>query len=104
VNNEEELLLMFLRLTFGGSPGPNKWSVLAKMICDLSNALLLDDNWDPATLASPSQHRVKSPNRDAEMDRVFGVGRELIVDIPIDHRGNIRSLPGRPHGLTLDMP
>jgi hypothetical protein len=104
VNGEEELLLMSLRLTFGGKACPSEWSVLAEPQGDLSNALLHDDNWDPAALASPSQHRVPAPNRDAEMHRPFGVGRELIVDIPINHRGIYDLYLDDVIGLTLDMP
>ena len=104
VNGEDDLLLMFLRLTFGGKACPSEWSVLAEPQCDLSNALLHDDNWDPAALASPSQHRVPAPNRDAEMHRPFGVGRELIVDIPINHRGIYDLYLDDVIGLTLDMP
>ena len=95
---------MFLRLTFGGKACPSEWSVLAEPKCDLSNALLHDDDWDPTTLASPSQHRVPQPNRDEEMHRPFGVGRELVVEIPINHRGIYDIYLDDIIGLTIDMP
>jgi len=104
VNDEDELLLMFLRLTFGGKACPSEWSALAEPQCDLSNALLHDDEWDPASLTSPSQHRVSAPDRNAERNRPFGVGRELVVDIPINPRGIYDLYLDDIIGLSLDMP
>jgi hypothetical protein len=40
ISKEEQLMIMFLRLTFGGAPGPNEWSILAEPICNLATALL----------------------------------------------------------------
>jgi len=93
LNEEEKLLLMFLCLTFGGAPGPNEWSVLAEPMCDLSTALMQDENWDPSALASPSQKIVPPAIREsAEMSceskrGELGIGREMIVDIEVNHRG-----------------
>ena len=94
---------MFLRLTFGGKACPSEWSALAEPQCDLSNALLHDDKWDPTALASPSQHRVPATG-NAERGRPFGVGRELVVDIPINPRGIYDLYLDDIIGLTLDMP
>jgi hypothetical protein len=104
VKDEEELLIIILRLTFGGKACPSEWSALAEPQCDLSNALLHDDEWDPATLASPSQHLVKSPNRNADINRPFGIGKELAVDIPINERGIYDLYLDDIIGLSLDMP
>ena len=55
-NNENALLIMYLWLTFGGAPGPNEWSILAKPICNLATALIQDGNWDPSVIKACSQN------------------------------------------------
>ena len=83
---EKDLAVLFLRLTFGGAPGPYEWGVLSESICDLAMAILHDDNWDPETLSAPESKLV--PETKSFGDKVpFGVGRELIVDVPVDPRG-----------------
>jgi hypothetical protein len=54
----KELILLYLRLTFGGCPCPNKWGALSESISNLANAILLDDSWDPSTLHLPTQNLV----------------------------------------------
>ncbi len=51
---DKEIAIILLQLTFGGSPGPYEWGVISKSICNLANALLLDDNWNPHQLAAPT--------------------------------------------------
>jgi hypothetical protein len=87
LDNDNKLLLMFLRLTFGGAPCPNEWSTLSEPMCDLATTLQQDDRWDPATLASPSQSQVPKPKAYYKPDEPFGLGRELIVDIEVNPRG-----------------
>jgi hypothetical protein len=43
----EDLILLYLCLTFGGSPCPKKWGTFLEPICDLATAILHDDSWDP---------------------------------------------------------
>jgi hypothetical protein len=40
----EEIALMTLRLTFGGTPFLFEWGVISETICNLATALLLDDD------------------------------------------------------------
>jgi hypothetical protein len=91
-----------LRLTFGGAPCPLEWGSIAESICDLANAILLSKDWDPLSLQLPAQHLV--PNKiTLEDDIPFRIGRDLIVDIPVDSRGiadlNINNICG----LTVDI-
>jgi hypothetical protein len=79
------LALMMLRLTFGGAPCPAEWGSIAESICDLANEFLLRDEWEPLSLFSPAQHLV--PEKTDNIP--FGIGRELVVDIPVDPRGKI---------------
>jgi hypothetical protein len=91
-----------LRLTFGGAPCPSEWGSIAKSICDLANAILLNDEWDPLSLQSLAQHLV--PNKiTLEDDIPFGIRRDLIVDIPVDPRGTVDLYIDDFCGLTVDI-
>ena len=80
------ILLMWLRLSFGGKPCPYMWGVLSETICNLENAILFDNDWEPSDLFAPNQSLVP-PRVLLDNDIPFGEGAELIVDIPIDPRG-----------------
>ena len=83
---EENIAVVALRLTFGGSPGPYEWGVISESICDLATAILQDDDWDPNILRAPNASLV--PEKKLLSNSVpFGVGKELIVDVPVDPRG-----------------
>jgi hypothetical protein len=81
---EINILLMMLRLSFGGKPSPFEWDVISESIFNLANAILVhNNNWDPYNLIAPNHHFV--PERMLLDDSIpFGQGSELIVDIPID--------------------
>ncbi len=84
---DEELAIILLWLTFGGSPGPYKWEVTSKSICILANTLLLDNNWNPHQLTAPTSVPTKQILDD---DIPFGNGCDLIVDsswFPLDPQG-----------------
>ena len=91
-----------LRLTFGGAPCPLEWGSIAESICDLANAILLNDGWDPLSLQSPAQHLV--PNKIILKDDIpFRIGRDLIVDIPVDSRGTVDLYIDNFCGLMVDL-
>jgi hypothetical protein len=50
---DDELCIIMLCLTFGGTPCPFEWNIIAESIRDLANAILHDDTWDPTTLYAP---------------------------------------------------
>ena len=102
LSNREDVMLVYLRETFRGSPSPHEWGVLAEPICDLANVVMHDDDWNPRDLRSPIQHLVPTPIT-LDSDIPFGEGRELIVNIPINPRGerykrHIRRQHHSPHG------
>ena len=98
----EGLALLMLRLTFGGAPCPPEWGSIAESICDLATAILLSDDWDPLSLQSPAQHLV--PNKITLKDDIpFGIGRDLIVDIPVGSRGTVDLYIDNFCGLTVDI-
>jgi hypothetical protein len=41
------LLLMALRMTFGGAPNPAQWSDISEVVTDLANDLVRRNDWDP---------------------------------------------------------
>ena len=51
---EDDLAIIALHLTFGGAPGPYEWGVMSETICDLANAIILDNNWNPKSLHCPN--------------------------------------------------
>jgi hypothetical protein len=69
----------------------------------LINAILQHDDWNPLTLfAEKPQAHV--PPKDVLPDDVpFGIGRDLIVDIPIDARGIVDLYIDDFVGLTVDL-
>jgi len=79
-----------------------EWGSIAESICDLANAILLNDEWDPLYLQSLAQHLV--PNKNfLEDDVPFGIGRDLIVDIPVDSRGTVDLYIDDFCGLMVDI-
>ena len=48
---ELELALMSCQLTFGGAPGPYKWSAISETVCDLTTAI--DAVWNKSTWCVP---------------------------------------------------
>jgi hypothetical protein len=97
------ILLMMLRLSFGGKPCPSEWGVILETICDLANAILHNNDWDPDKLFAPNQHLV--PVRTLlDDDTPFAKGAELIADIPIDPRGMHDLYINNIIGLTVDIP
>jgi hypothetical protein len=57
----EEIALMALCLTFGGTPCPFEWGVISETICNLATALLLNNNWNPDNLQAPNQAHFPPP-------------------------------------------
>ena len=44
---DENVILILLRMSFGGAPNPNFWSDISEMACDLVNELLCSRDWSP---------------------------------------------------------
>ncbi len=97
------ILLMMLRLSFGGKPCPFEWGVISETICDLANAILLSDDWDSGKLSAQNQHLVPK-HEPLDSDVPFAAGAELIVVIPVDPRGTHDIYIDNIIGLTVDIP
>ncbi len=55
------LLLVALRLTFGGSSCPNLWSVISESMTDIANSLLHNEFWDHNTLYNSLSNDLEDP-------------------------------------------
>jgi hypothetical protein len=72
-------------------------------ICDLANKLLKCKDWEPTNLHALVQHKI--PKRIyLDKDIPLAVGRELVVDIPIDHQGYAGVYINDTTGLTVNLP
>ena len=100
---EDNLAIMALRLTFGGTPCPYEWCVISESICDLATTIMQHDDWDPATLHAPQPELVPLP-KYVEEDVPLAVGRELVVDIPVNPRGVGECYIDDLVGATVEIP
>jgi hypothetical protein len=96
------LALMMLWLSFGGTPCPSEWGAISESVCNLINATLQHDDWDPLTLFAAAAQNV--PPKEVLSDNVpFGIGRDLIVDIPVGARGIVNVYINDFIGFTVDL-
>ncbi len=94
---------MMLWLSFGGKPCPSEFGVISETICDLANAILLSNDWDPNVLFAPNQHLVPKSEL-LRPDIPFAAGAELIVDISVNPRGTHDIYIDDIIGLTVAIP
>ncbi|KAI2501758.1 hypothetical protein MHU86_12678 [Fragilaria crotonensis] len=83
----DDLLLVALRMTFGGAPNPSQWSDVSEMITDLANDLVRRDDWDqrlPLAAPAPPGHRRAVDNDKGSVDKmsVFGKADYFAVNYP----------------------
>ena len=97
---EDDVATISLQLPFCGSPCPYEWGVISESICDLANAFLHDDNWDPDSLSAPT---AIPPKQSLSDDIPFGIGRDLIVDLPVDPRRKIDCYIDDTVGITVEI-
>ena len=100
---ELRLALMMLRLTFSGAPCPSEFRAISETICDLINAILQHDDWEPLTLFAETAQANVPPKETLDDDTPFGIRRDLIVDIPVDARGIVDLYIDDFIGLTVDL-
>ena len=85
-----DLLLVALRMTFGGAPNPSQWSDVSDVITDLANDLVRRSDWDPEVFHSPHQHlldsdeAVDNDKKTVDTAEALGKGRFLRHQLPED--------------------
>jgi hypothetical protein len=60
--------------------------MMSEIMCNLTTAILHNNDWDPMMLFGRNQHLVPPPRRLDDQNS-FGKGRELIVNINVDSQG-----------------
>ena len=83
---EDDLLLVPLRLPFGGSACPPEWNLISEMVTDLTNAILHEPDWNPLELHSPEVDMITQADEILD-DTPFGEGWELVVNVPVNEKG-----------------
>ncbi len=73
------------------------------MICDMANAILHSNHWDPFELIAPNQPLVP-PRALLDYDIPFREGVELIVNIPINLHGLHNLYIDNIIGLMINIP
>jgi hypothetical protein len=82
------LLLMALRMMFGGAPCPSIWGVISESMADLGNALLQNPLWDHNMLYNPVTSDLGFPiSLDDSIP--FHQAADLSVSVPYNVKGKI---------------
>jgi hypothetical protein len=83
----DDLLLVPLRLTFGGFSNASEFCNCSETVCDITNELLHCEDWDPSEIHSPIQNQIPSTPLTMDSSIPFAVALPLAVDIPIESIG-----------------
>jgi hypothetical protein len=96
------LLLMALRMMFGGAPCPSIWGVISESIADLGNALLQNPLWDHNILYDPVTSDLGFPiSLDDSIP--FHQAADLSVSAPYNVKGKIDIYIDDFIGVTPDI-
>jgi hypothetical protein len=82
------LLLVALRLTFGGAPCPNLWGVISETITDVANTILHNPFWNHLDLYDKLSDTIETPN-SLPPEMPFHQVREMAVTLPENTGGYI---------------
>jgi hypothetical protein len=80
------VLLVALRLTFGGAANPSRWSDLSEMACDLANDLIRHPGWSPSLCPSPHMHLLDDAVEFEPDDVPLAAAAPVFVDLPADDK------------------
>jgi hypothetical protein len=73
------------------------------LICDLANKLLKCKEWDPLTLHALVQADIPTQEY-LDNDVPFSIGKELIIDVPVNPHGYADVYINDTARLTIDLP
>ena len=78
------MLLLALRLTFGGAVNPSHWSDISEVATDLANDLLRHPDWHPSIHHSEYQHLLlQTHDCDHSLDPTTPFGAVLPLGEPM---------------------
>ena len=80
-SGDQKMLLLCLRLIFGGTPGPSLFSTISECLTNLVNAILRLQDWNPTSLSSELE-QMMPPTTTLSEDIPFAQTRPLSVEIP----------------------
>jgi hypothetical protein len=76
---------------------------MSESICDLANKLLKCEEWDPLPLQVLVQADILTQEY-LDNNVPFAMGRESIVDVPVDSSGYVDIYIDNTAGLTINLP
>jgi hypothetical protein len=82
------MLLMALRMTFGGAPCPALWGYISDTVADLGNAQIQDLSWDHTKTFDPISAKLPLPTSSTNSTH-FKKAQPLIVTIPPNNLGKV---------------
>ena len=83
------MLLVALRMTFGGAPDPLHWSNISEVIADLANDLVRRSEWDQSVWSAPRQGILRTSEAldnekgHVQLDEEFGRAFAMSVKDPV---------------------
>jgi hypothetical protein len=80
------LVLLNLRLSFGGSACPSEWCVISETLTDLANKILNHKDWDPTTIFPSLINKVPKTVILGD-DIQYAKARPLLVNVPTEEVG-----------------
>ena len=100
---DDGLALVALRLTFGGAACLFEWYTISETICDLTNAILHNDDWNPNNLFAPNSYLMPEPKLLPD-EIPLAKGRDLVVDVPVNPKGTNEIFINNNMTLAVDIP
>jgi hypothetical protein len=98
----DNMLLMAMRMTFGGSPCPSLWGIISETLADISNIIIQSKHWDHQILHDQISDELDSPL--SLPDSVpFHPAKELAVSIPLNDLGKVDIYIDDSIGITPDL-
>ena len=95
-------VLVSLRLPFGGSSCPPDFCLMSDIICDVTNDLLLCDEWNEEEVYSTLSNFIP-PDEEMDPSIPFGTADDLAVPVPVKDKGSFDVFIDDFIGVTVDI-
>ena len=100
--NGKWYIILSLRITFGGTPGPADFCLFSDIVCDTINDLLDCESWDEKETVSDFIKNVP-PAEEMDESIPFKEARELSIDIPVEKNGKFDVYIDDFIGVAVDL-
>jgi hypothetical protein len=98
----DDLLLMALRMTFGGAPCPALWGIISETITDVCNSLISNTTWNHEEFHDTMSDSLHPPLSLPESIK-FEPALPIAVEIPINDLGKVDIYIDDTIGITPDF-